>query len=451
MLKSLIRRFIPESVISVYHYLLARVAAVVYGNPSQQLIVIGVTGTNGKSSTVQFIGRLLESLGERIGWTTTIGFKIAQSEWTNDQKMTMLGRFQTQRFLRKMVTAGCRYAIVETSSQGITQSRHVGIAYDVGVFTNLTPEHIEAHGGFEAYKEAKGKLFATLARLPVKVLDGKEIKKVTVVNARDAFAEYFLSFGAGESWRFGWRQKREAEEVWEAGEVWATDVVFSAQGTTFQIEGIAFTFKPMGRFNFENVLAAIATSCALGFSLEQMRDSVASLSGVPGRLERIHEGQPFEVIVDYAPEPAALAATYEAISLLPYTRLIHVLGSTGGGRDVSRRAVLGEMAAKKSDIMIVTNEDPYDDDPMEIINQIADAAVACGKKDHENLFRIVDRMEAIQKAMRVAESGDLILITGKGCEPVMAVAHGKKIPWDDRQAVRQILQTYETAIRTQTS
>src|SRR3989338_5529599 len=204
MWKTLIRRCVPESMIRVYHYILARVAAVVYHNPSQKLIVIGVTGTNGKSSTAQFIGSLLEQMGQLVGWTATVGFKIGENEWMNNKKMTMLGRFQTQRLLREMVSAGCRYAIVETSSQGISQSRHIGIAYDVGVFTNLTPEHIEAHGGFEAYKKAKGKLFARMAQLPVKVLNGHEIKKATVVNAMDAYAEYFASFGAGEVWGFGW-------------------------------------------------------------------------------------------------------------------------------------------------------------------------------------------------------------------------------------------------------
>lgn len=424
MIKAMIRRFIPESLISMYHWLLARIAAVVYRHPSERLVIIGVTGTNGKSSTVQFIGRILEYVGETVGWTTTVGFKVGTRQWVNDKKMTMLGRFATQRLLRDMVRAGCRYAVIETSSQGILQHRHVGIHYDVAVFTNLTPEHIEAHGGFEAYKAAKGKLFAELVEARVKVINGQPVKKVSVVNALDPYAAYFLSFGAGEAYLFG----KNVE-----------DVKITNNGTTFLIEGIKFVFKPIGRFNFENVLAAITTCQALGTPLQKIAEAVAVLEPVPGRLEVIDEARSFTVIVDYAYEPAALGAVYEAIKLFGYKRLIHVTGSAGGGRDVARRAVLGKMSAEHDDVVIVANEDPYDDDPMQIINDVADAAAAEGKRDGVDLFRILDRQEAINKAILLAQPGDLVLITGKGSEPVMAVAHGRKIPWDDRAAARRAL------------
>jgi UDP-N-acetylmuramyl tripeptide synthase len=156
-------------------------------------------------------------------------------------------------------------------------------------------------------------------------------------------------------------------------------------------------------------------------------------------MEPIDEGQPFRVIVDYAYEPAALAAVYEALDLVEYKRMIHIVGSAGGGRDVARRKILGEMSAAHDDVVIVANEDPYDEDPMQIVNDVADAAVEAGKKDGEDLFRILDRQEAIQYAIDVAEVDDLVLITGKGNEPVMAVANGEKVPWDDRQAARKAL------------
>lgn len=400
--------------------------------------MIGVTGTNGKSTTVQFIGRILEHVGERVGWTSTVGFKIAENEWINDKKMTMLGRFQTQKMLRQMVRAKCLFAVIETSSQGIAQYRHVGIKYDIAVFTNLTPEHIEAHGGFEKYKQAKGKLFENVAR-------------AKVINLMDEHAEFFLAFPAGEPWGFGYEEKKGGREevVRDEGKkkpvrtIWAENVHFGKTGSKFEIHGVEFELKPIGRFYFENALAAITTCRALGFSLEQIRDAVSHLETIPGRLEVIDEGQPFTVVVDYAPEPAALSASYEALSLIGYHRLIHVLGSTGGGRDVARRTILGQMAAKQADIVIVTNEDPYDDDPMEIINNIADSAIESGKEDNVNLFRILDREEAINKAIAVAQPGDLVLLTGKGNEPVMAVAGGKKIPWDDRVAVRRAIHEIE--------
>src|SRR3989339_1538393 len=173
-------------------WFLAKVAAVIFGFPSQKLIVIGVTGTSGKSTTVQFLGQMLEAAGKRVGWASTVSFKIADKEWVNDKKMTMLGRFQTQKLLRQMVTAGCEYAIVEVSSQGIVQHRHVGINFDIATLTNLWPEHIEGHGGFENYKKAKGKFFEYVAKSPLKKLAGKVIHKSFVVNVDNEHAPYFL-------------------------------------------------------------------------------------------------------------------------------------------------------------------------------------------------------------------------------------------------------------------
>ena len=197
--------------------------------------------------------------------------------------------------------------------------------------------------------------------------------------------------------------------------------------------------RPIGRFNVYNCLAAISACRAVGLSWKDIQEAVTHLEPVPGRLETIDERQPFSVVVDYAYEPAALIAAYDAVSLLPHARTIHVLGSAGGGRDVSRRALLGHLAGERDAIVIVTNEDPYDESPQAIIDQVADGAVDAGKRDGTDLFRVFDRQEAIRTAVSLARPGDLVLITGKGCEPVMAVAHGKKIPWDDRVAVRRAL------------
>ncbi|MBT5808169.1 UDP-N-acetylmuramyl-tripeptide synthetase [Candidatus Uhrbacteria bacterium] len=424
MLIQLLRKITPKPLIQGYHYALARFAAFGYRYPSKELVVIGVTGTNGKSTTTEFIGRMLESMGERIGWTTTASFKVAEREWVNDQKMTMLGRFQTQKMLRDMVKAGCTYAIVETSSQGIVQSRHVGIDYDVAVFTNLTPEHIEAHGGFENYKQAKGKLF--------------EVCKGThVINLDDAHADFFLNFEAETVTGFGLRNSK-ATQV-NAAPVVPDQVELSGACTTFVLGDLTMHLKTIGQFYLQNALAAITTVRALGVDWEDVQRAAEQLEPIGGRLEQIDEGQAFHVVVDYAYEPAALNAAYEALELIEYNRLIHIVGSAGGGRDVARREVLGEMVAEHDDIVIVANEDPYDEDPMQIINDVADAAVGAGMKDGVNVFRILDRQEAIDYAIKIAEPNDLVLITGKGSEPVMAVANGKKVPWDDRQAARKSL------------
>ena len=305
MLKAYLRRCVPEPLIGAYHYGLARLAAFLYGHPSEKLIVVGVTGTNGKSTTVQFIGRLLESAGERVGWTTTASFKVADREWVNDKKMTMLGRFQTQKLLREMVEAGCRYAIVETSSQGIAQFRHIGINYDMAAFTNLTPEHIEAHGGFENYKAAKGKLFDQLHQLPRKQIQDRQIDKTIVVNLDDPYAEHFLSFQADRYGGCSWRGTDiQVLNRLNTTPMQVSDVVFEGSCTTFAWQGETVHFKPIGRFYFENALLAMSTLSMLGFDQEVIRRGVEALEPVPGRLEMIDEGQSFRVIVDYAYEPA---------------------------------------------------------------------------------------------------------------------------------------------------
>lgn len=442
MLKQRIKKIIPVSMLNRYHYTLARLANFLYRNPSSKLVVIGVTGTNGKSTTVQFIGRILEHAGARVGWTGTASFKVADAEWTNDKKMTMLGRFETQKLLSQMVKTGCSYAIIETSSQGIVQSRHIGINYDVAVFTNLTPEHIEAHGGFEPYKLAKKQLFVKTKHARRKKIQGQVFEKTAVVNLMDPFAAEFLAVGLDRSFGFGIDPvpfQENEDRPMSIVPVIAEDVVYAPNSTGFMLAGLHWHANLVGRFYLENVLAAVSTCRALGLDWTTLRDAVSHLESVPGRLERIDEGQSFSVIVDYAYEPAALHAIYESVKLFAHKKIIHVVGSAGGGRDVARREILGAMSAEYDDVVIVTNEDPYDDDPQEIIDMIADAAVAHGKKDDADLFRIFDRGEAIDFAVKLARPGDLVLITGKGSEPVMAVANGKKIPWDDRVAARESL------------
>lgn len=426
MLKFWLRKLIPEPMIKVYHWVLSYLAMFLYRNPSKKLTVIGVTGTHGKTTTVEWTGRILESAGETVGWATTNSFKIAGKEWTNDKKMTMLGRFQTQKMLSQMVKAGVKYAVIETSSQGIVQYRHLGIDYDVVLITDLTPEHIEAHGGFENYKRAKGKLFEHLK--------GRGIK---IVNLDDEHVDFFVGFKSEKTYGFGTKGTRN-----EVVPMIASNIETTAKGSSFKIGEQRFKLKPLGLFNVMNALAAITVARALGFDWEVIARGVSKLEGVPGRLEVIDEGQDFTVIVDYAFEPVALSKLFEAISFLGHNRVIHVTGSTGGGRDVARRPVIGQLSAEFADITIVTNEDPYDDDPQEIIDQVAAGAVEVGSKLNEDLFKILDRAEAITKAIEVASPGDIVLITGKGSEPVMAVKHGKTIPWDDRAETRKQLQKY---------
>ncbi len=391
MLKQIIKKFVPSFLLSWYHFGLSFLGAVIYGRPSQNLKVIGVTGTNGKSTVVEFITKIFEEAGLKVASQSSVRFKIKDKEWPNTFKMTMPGRFFIQKFLRQAVSAGCQYAIVEVTSEGIKQHRHRFIDFEAAVFTNLAPEHIEAHGGFENYKTAKGKLFQTT-------------KNIHIINIDDKNADYFLRFKAKKKYTYGL----------ERGDI-------NAKNTQFRLQLI-------GDFNIYNALAAISAGISQGISPEICERAVETVKGVPGRMELVVQ-DPFKVFVDYAFTPNALEKVYQ--NLKPENkRIICVLGACGGGRDKWKRKVLGQIAAKHCDEVIVTNEDPYDENPMEIIDQVANGAGSKAKK-------ILDRRKAIKESLESARPGDVVVITGKGCEPWIVEARGKKIPWDDRQIVRE--------------
>ncbi len=417
---------IPAPLLQAYHFVLVHLAAIWYRFPSRELVVIGVTGTNGKTTTSYLIAKALEASGFPTGCTTTALIKIGEREWLNRTKMTMPGRFFLQRTLRQMVRAGCRYAVIETSSQGITQFRHLGLEYDVAVFTNLTPEHLESHGGFENYQQAKRKLFAALSKHPAKRIGGQLIPRVAIINADSPYADFYASTPGVPS--VAWYGLKNARGLTP------TQVVVQANGSSFHVKGIPVELSLVGAYNVENALAALAVCEVFGVDLAAAAKHLSMVIGVPGRFERVNLGQPWTVIIDYAYEPEALKKVYEAVRLIPHQRLIHVVGGCGGGRDQARRDVTGRLAAEQADLVIVTNEDPYDDPPQTILDQVAAGAIAGGKTLGVSLWKILDRKEAIITAMKMAKPQDLVLLTGKGCEPWICVAHGGKIPWNERAA-----------------
>ncbi|WKZ29088.1 MAG: UDP-N-acetylmuramoyl-L-alanyl-D-glutamate--2,6-diaminopimelate ligase [Patescibacteria group bacterium] len=439
---AVIKKFVPKPLLQLYHWALAHLAAAWYAWPSRRLVVIGVTGTNGKTTVTNLIARILEEAGEKVGLTSTVNFRIAGQDVLNDKKMTMPGRFFLQKMLHRMVEAGCRYAVIETSSQGLEQYRHLGIEYDVAVFTNLTPEHIEAHGGFANYKNAKLKLFHHLAKHKRKVMPMRgDVKKTIVVNLESEHAWDFLDAPADKKYGFlaDGAEKPAGNVAWPMAIVKALDVQLKPDGSSFVVRETRFDVKMPGRYNVLNAMAAISVGLSQGIPLETMAKGLAKVDNVPGRFERIEEGQDFAVIVDYAPEPESLRQVYAAVERLPHKRIIHVLGSAGGGRDVARRPILGKLAGEKADIAIVTNEDPYDDEPRLIIEHVAAGAIQAGKKEEETLFKIEDRREAIEKAIGMAETGDVVLLTGKGAEQAIVGRGGKMTPWDERVVARELV------------
>lgn len=437
-MKETLKKILPRAVLNIYHNLLSLLAALWYRRPSEEIIVIGVTGTKGKTTVTHLIAKILEEAGFKVGMTSTVAFKIGGQEWLNPLKMTMPGRFLLQKLLRRMVSVGCEYAVVESSSEGVIQFRHRHINFDAMVFTNLAPEHLERHGGFEGYKRAKLELFRHLAESRRKIINGKSIPKIIVANGLDEYAPEFLNFDVEKKAVF-FSAAKNSDFGEKIASFEARDARSDFSGISFKVGSASFSSPLPGRFNIENCLAAVATASMLGIKSEPAVSALAKVKLVPGRMEAIAEGQDFSVIVDYAHEPKSLAALYETVKDWPKGRQIQVFGSAGGGRDKSKRGTLGEMAARACDIVVVTNEDAFDENPEEIIRQISDGALKAGKVLGKDLFTIVDRREGIKKALTAAQKGDLVLVTGKGTEQKMVLGGGKSIKWDDREVVREEL------------
>jgi len=403
-MKELLKKFIPPFLLNWYHYILALLGVIFYCFPSRKIKIIGVTGTNGKTTVVNLTTKILEEAGYKVASLSSIKFKIGEREWPNTLKMTMPGRFQIQKFLRQAVASGCKFAVLEVTSEGIKQHRHRFINFDTAVFTNLTPEHIEAHGGFENYKKAKGKLF-------------QATKNIHIINIDDENANYFLQFPAKKKYTYGLNK----------GDINAKNFQFKLQ--------------LIGDFNVYNALAAACAGVSQGVNLEICKKVLEMVGSIPGRMEEVIS-QPFKVFVDYAFTPNALEKVYQTLNnLKPKTynlkpKLICVLGACGGGRDKWKRPVLGEIAAKYCDEVIVTNEDPYDENPYQILSMIK-SGISKSQFPTSNFYEILDRREAIRKSLALAKPGDVVIITGKGCEPWICVAGGKKIPWDDREVVKE--------------
>lgn len=401
---SLLRKLIPSFLLSWYHFCLALLGALFFGFPSRKIKVIGVTGTNGKTTVVNLITGILEEAGFKTASLSSIKFKIGKEEKPNTLKMTMPGRLKLQKFLKEAVKKNCQYVVLEVTSEGIKQHRHRFINFEAAVFTNLTPEHIESHKGFENYKKAKGKLF-------------QATKNIHVINLDDENSDYFLQFPAKKKY----------------GYTFSSALAQNDRGLTsiIRAEDIDLEISLLGKFNKYNALAAVCVGLSQGIDSTICSRAIKKVEGIPGRMEEVIH-KPFKVFVDYAFTPNALEQVYK--TLKPKTgKMIAVLGACGGGRDKWKRPILGEIAGRFCKEVIVTNEDPYNEDPMEIIEQVA-------KGVGEKAKKILNRREAIKGSLKLARPGDVVVITGKGCEPWIVEARGKKVPWDDRKVVREEFQ-----------
>jgi len=396
---------------------LAEISAAVFGDPAESLELIGVTGTNGKTTTAYLVDAALSASGLDIGSLGTVeyrvGARLAEASRTTPESSDLHALF------REMVDAGCSHAVLEVSSHALSLKRVHGLRFGVAVFTNLTRDHLDYHGDMDHYFEAKRLLFDTLLRE-----DGH-----AVVNVGDDRGRELAALSRGRVWSYS---------LEGPADLWAEEIVLSLTGTRFRARTPVGDFVVetllLGRFNVLNVLAALGASLALGLSAEKALAGITSLEGVPGRLERIQAGQGFTVLVDYAHTDDALRQLLETVRELQPRRVITVFGC-GGDRDRSKRPLMGAVAARLSDVVFVTSDNPRSEPPEAILGEIQ---LGMNGRDKATRHVIVDRHEAIAKALEVARDGDAVVIAGKGHETVQ-VLRDRTVPFDDRQVVRELL------------
>jgi UDP-N-acetylmuramoyl-L-alanyl-D-glutamate--2,6-diaminopimelate ligase len=410
----LFKKIIPKPIFEffqpAYHYGLAILGALIYRFPGKKLVVIGVTGTKGKTTTVELVNAILEAAGFKTAIISTLRFKIGEKEKRNLFKMTMPGRFFVQKFLRDALNAGCTHAIIEMSSEGAKQFRHKFIYPDALIFTNLAPEHIESHGSYAKYLEAKLSI-------------AKELKNqkgaAMIANMDDKEGEKFLALNTENKIPYSLRD--------------TTAVKADEKGSSFQLGKLVIHSKLPGIFNVSNMLAAVAYAKFAGIPDDKIKKGLEDVKLIRGRMEKVEGGQTFDVVVDYAHTPDSLEAAYETYA--GRYHLVCVLGSTGGGRDKWKREEMGKIADKYCDQIILTNEDPYDENPNEIVEDIKQ-----GIKNKPTEI-IMDRRAAIRSAIEKAKNIEkvAVLITGKGTDPYIMGPNDTKLPWDDATVAREEL------------
>jgi UDP-N-acetylmuramoyl-L-alanyl-D-glutamate--2,6-diaminopimelate ligase len=405
---------------------LAAIAAEFFAHPSQALGVIGVTGTDGKTTTSYLVDHILRSAGHRTGLVGTVAIRVGNEEYLHPSRQTTPESCEIQSYLRQMVNFGADWAIVEATSHGLAMHRLDNIAFRIGAVTNITHEHLDFHGSVEEYRRAKAILLARVS----------EARGTVVINGDDPGAESIAPAAEGARIvRFSTTDCR--------ADLCATAIVADSGGNRFRLTGGEFgaseiRLPAIGEFNVANALCATGVALAAGVSLEAAAAALASAPPVPGRMAPVDVGQPFRVIVDYAHTPDALEKVLRLLRRLhPEGRLIAVFGSAGE-RDIVKRPRQGAISARLADVTIVTSEDPRGEDAETIIAQIAAGAETAGAQWERSLFCRAERREAIALAVALARPGDCVLLAGKGHEQSIIWGHEKR-PWDEASVAREVL------------
>lgn len=405
---------------SIYHWWLALFASLLFRHPSKRMFVLGVTGTKGKSTTLELINAIFEEAGAKTALLSSVRTKIGKESVKNVSNNTMPGRFVIQNFLRRALDVGSEYAFMEVTSEGVLQHRHRFIHWDATIITNLSPEHIERHGSFVNYRDAKVKFFRHF------IYSRKE-KKTFFINKKDSHYSYF----------------EHAALAVPGGEILFFDYADFLRGG---LGGLHSLDSPEGRrligewfvsgFNIENAAAAVAFARFRGIGWDVIVRAFQKFQGVPGRMDYVQKS-PFLVVVDYAHTPDSLYRVYEALKPKE-GRLIGVLGSCGGGRDKWKRPHMGRVAAQFCEEVFITNEDPYDEDPEIIMKEIY-SGITPSQAYGRHIHLMVDRREAIREAIASAHPGDVVVITGKGSESWIHLAQGKRMSWSDRGVAEEAI------------
>jgi UDP-N-acetylmuramoyl-L-alanyl-D-glutamate--2,6-diaminopimelate ligase len=446
--KTFVKKFIPKFMLKkirpAWHGFLAFIASARYGFPSQSMVVIGVTGTAGKTTTTQMLAAILNGAGKKTGFITTAGYSLGGGVRENSKSLSMPGGFLMQGLLTDIHDAGCTHVIIECTSEGLAQNRHIGINFDVALLTNLHPAHLDAHSGsIENYRKAKGKLFESL-----EFGQRKEIfrEKLLGLNAEGEHAEYFAHFKADR--KFAVINGTSDESIAKGVKLGAKNMyaleklAVHPESVSFVISDVEFNLTLPGEFNAWNAGLAVAAAHMLGVDLLKSSDALAKFSGVSGRMETIKSSKGFSIVIDYAPEPEGMNQALKAVNAMPHQRLIHVFGSTGGHRDVAKRAEFGSISAEYSDQIIITNDDVYESDPQKIADDVLGGVLSVANKTPDTKI-VLDRREAISVAIQNAKAGDIILLTGKGSENFLVLPGDKRILWNEKKVVEELLKQNE--------
>ncbi len=395
--------------------------------PSRRLILIGVTGTDGKTTTVNLSYSIMKAAGLQAGMISTVNAVIGDRVYDTGFHTTTPEAPEVQRYLAEMVEAGLTHAVLETTSEGLAQHRVTACDFDIAVLTNVTHEHLYFHGTWENYRAAKARLFEML-----KASIDKGLPKTAVLNAEDPSFDYFRRIPADRYLSYALRKPADLT---------VEDLRFEPAYTRFRLCTPAGSIRVettlVGEYNVANILAAAGVGIALGLPVEVIAEGVRRLPGVPGRMERIDEGQDFLAIVDFAHTPNALKQALRTARRMTSGRVIVVFGSAGL-RDMQKRGMMGHVAGRLADLIVITAEDPRTEDLEAIMEAIAEGVRAEGRVEGIDFWRIPDRAEAIRFAVGLARPGDLVIACGKGHEPSMCYGT-VEYPWDEREVMRAAL------------